>query len=216
MSLNKTKYKVCAALGENLWSSSKIGRFRKKKWSRVQGQGLKVHYPQTSKTQVHLQPSVYLYGNRLKAKQKLRKFYGNLSEKSFHALYKKSLSRDNFIGLLESRLDTLVFRMNFSPTPFAARQLISHGAILVNGKKATIKSALLKPGDCIEVKAGAWPRVYKDLEDRLKAEDFFRPVPNHLEVSFSSLKGIYLYEPIFTEVPYGVPMHIDLVKEFYK
>ena len=77
MSLNKTKYKVCAALGENLWSSSKIGRFRKKKWSRVQGQGLKVHYPQTSKTQVHLQPSVYLYGNRLKAKQKLRKFYGN-------------------------------------------------------------------------------------------------------------------------------------------
>lgn len=89
MSLNKTKYKVCAALGENLWSSSKIGRFRKKKWSRVQGQGLKVHYPQTSKTQVHLQPSVYLYGNRLKAKQKLRKFYGNLSEKSFHALYKK-------------------------------------------------------------------------------------------------------------------------------
>lgn len=216
MSIKKSKLKVCAALGENLWSSSKIERFQKKKWLRVKNQGFNIHYPQTTKNQAHLQPSVYLYGNRLKAKQKLRNFYGNISEKSFRALYKKSVRKDNLVGLLESRLDTLVYRMNFVPTPFAARQLISHGAFLVNGNKVTIKSTLLKPGDCVEVADKAWSRVYRTIEERIKAEEFIRPVPSHIEVNYSILKGIYLYEPIFTEVPYSVPMNIDLVKEFYK
>ena len=216
MSIKKSKFKICAALGENLWSSSKIERFQKKKWLRVKTQGFNVHYPQTSKNQAHLQPSVYLYGNRLKAKQKLRKFYGNISEKSFRSLYKKSVRKDNFIGLLESRLDTIVYRMNFVPTPFAARQLINHGAFLVNGKKATIKSTLLKVGDCVEVSDKAWSRVYHTMEKRVKVESFIRPVPSYLEVDYSTLKGIYLYEPVFTEVPYSVPMNIDLVKEFYK
>ena len=216
MSIKKSKFKICAALGENLWSSSKIERFQKKKWLRVKTQGFNVHYPQTSKNQAHLQPSVYLYGNRLKAKQKLRKFYGNISEKSFRSLYKKSVRKDNFIGLLESRLDTIVYRMNFVPTPFAARQLINHGAFLVNGKKATIKSTLLKVGDCVEVSDKAWSRVYHTMEKRVKVESFIRPVPSYLEVNYSILKGIYLYELVFTEVPYSVPMNIDLVKEFYK
>ena len=216
MSIHKTKYKVCAALGENLWSLPKVGRFKKKKWLKLNKIGFQQHYPQELKNPVHLQPSVFLYSNRLKAKQKLRKFYGNITEKAFRSLYKKSILKDNFIGLLESRLDSVVLRMNFAPTPFAARQMISHGMFLVNGKPLNIKSTLLKPGDCIEVSDKAWFGLYQNIELRFTNEDFIRPVPNYLEVSYSLLKGIFLYEPKLTEVPYSSPMNIDLVKEFYK
>lgn len=216
MSIKQSKYKVCSSLGENLWSSAKIGRFNKKKWAKVKNQSLGLHYPQRSTDQVHLQPSVYLYGNRLRAKQKLRKFYGNITEKRFKRLYKKSILHDNFLGLLERRLDTVIFRMNFVPTPFAARQLISHGSVLVNGKRVNIKSTLLKPGDCVEISKKAWPRIFDAMEKRFKIEDFIRPTPNYIEVNYSILKGIFLYEPSLDEVSFGVPMNIGLVKEFYK
>lgn len=216
MSIKRSKYKVCFSLGENLWSSTKISRFNKKKWAKVKNQKLGVYYPQKSTDQVHLQPSVYLYGNRLRAKQKLRKFYGNITEKHFQRLFKKSIQHDNLLGLLESRLDTILFRMNFVSTPFAARQLISHGSILVNGEKVNIKSTLLKPGDCIEVSKKAWPRIFEGLMERFQSEEFIRPVPNYIEVNFSILKGIFLYEPKLDEIGFGVPMNIGLVKEFYK
>lgn len=216
MSIHKTKYKVCATLGENLWSLPKVSRFKKKKWLKLNKMGLQQCCPEEAKNPVHLQPSVFLYRNRLKAKQKLKRFYGNITEKTFRSLYKKSILKDNFVGLLESRLDSIVLRMNFAPTPFAARQMISHGMFLVNGRSVSIKGTLLKSGDCIEVSDKAWFGLCNTIEARFTKEDFIRPVPNYLEVNYSLLKGIFLYEPKLTEVPYSSPINIDLVKEFYK
>ena len=106
--------------------------------------------------------------------------------------------------------------MNFVPTPFAARQLISHGCILVNGHKVNVKSTLLKPGDCVEVSKKAWPRVFNAIEDRFKEAGFIRPVPNYLEVSFGLLKGVFLHEPRAEEVHFNFPVALNLVKEYYK
>jgi small subunit ribosomal protein S4 len=215
MSIRKTKYKVCATLNENLWSSSKISGFKRKKWSKLNKVKLQQYCPE-EKNPVHLQSSVFLYRNRLKAKQKLKNFYGNTTEKTFRSLYKKSILKDNFVGLLESRLDSIVLRMNFAPTPFAAGQMISHKMFLVNGRFVNTKGTLLKPGDCIEVSNKAWLGLFGNIESRFTKEAFIRPVPNYLEVNYSLLKGIFLYEPKITEVPYSSPMNIDLVKEFYK
>jgi small subunit ribosomal protein S4 len=217
MSINRTKWKVCAALGENLWSSPKVKRFNKKKWAKAKKQKIGFYYPQTSRNKTHLQPSLYVYKGRLTAKQKLRNFYGNISEKTFKATYIKSKLKNNFVGLLESRLDTVLYRMGFVSTVFAARQFISHGSVVVNGLRADVKSASLKTGDFLEITTKAWPRTFDELDERFKdKEQTLHPLPRHLEVNYSVLKAVFLGEPSLTETSYGSRMNVDLVKEFYK
>src|SRR5213079_2025092 len=97
------------------------------------------------------------YGVQLKAKQKLRGYYGNISERQFHGIYQEArrLKGDtgaHMVGLLERRLDALVYRAKLVPTVFAARQFISHGHISVNGKRVTISSMRVKVDDVVEVK----------------------------------------------------------------
>ena len=147
----------------------------------------------------------------------MRNFYGNISEKTFKATYIKSKLKNNFVGLLESRLDTVLYRMGFVSTVFAARQFISHGSVVVNGLRADVKSASLKTGDFLEITTKAWPRTFDELDERFKdKEQTLHPLPRHLEVNYSVLKAVFLGEPSLTETSYGSRMNVDLVKEFYK
>ena len=97
------------------------------------------------------------YGIQLNAKQKLKGYYGNINERQFRNIYRQAITKrgdttENLIGLLESRLDTVIYRAKLTPTVFAARQLINHGHIRVNKKKVNISSYLVKETDVIEVR----------------------------------------------------------------
>ncbi len=156
------------------------------------------------------------YGEQLYAKQKLKTYYGNVSEKQFHKYYVEAIRRsgdaaENLIGILESRLDNLVYKSKFVPTIFAARQFVNHGHVTVNGKKVNIPSYMVKAGDVIEVreKSKALPIVIAAVE----AQD--RQVPGYLEVDSKKLTAKYAFVPKFDDVPYACIMEPNLVIEFY-
>ena len=156
------------------------------------------------------------YGNQLAAKQKLKGYYANLNEKQFRNLYKEAAQKkgdtsENLIGLLESRLDAAIYHMKFVPSPFAARQLISHGHILVNGKRVTIPSYRLNVGDTVEVatKGRQIPMVMDTIVSQT------REVPEYLSVNFDRMQGTFLRVPLLKETPYPVDMEPGLVIEYY-
>ena len=156
------------------------------------------------------------YGEQLTAKQKLKFYYGNVSEKQFHKYYVEAIRRsgdaaENFIGILESRLDNLVYKAKFVPTIFAARQFVNHGHILVNGKKVNIPSYMVKAGDVIEVreKSKALPIVIAAMEAGNR--DF----PGYLEVDSKKMSAKYSFVPKFEDVPYAAVMEPNLVIEYY-
>lgn len=156
------------------------------------------------------------YGVQLAAKQKLKTYYGNVSEKQFSKYYKEAIRRtgdaaENLIGLLESRLDNLVYKAKFVPTIFAARQFVNHCHITVNGKKVNIPSYLVKPGDVIEVreKSKQLPMVIAAIESG--SRDF----PGYLEVDSKKLTAKYSFVPKFDDVPYVSIMEPNLVIEYY-
>lgn len=155
------------------------------------------------------------YGEQLLAKQRLKTYYGNVSEKQFHKYYVEAVRRrgdaaENLIGILESRLDNLVFKAKFVPSIFAARQFVNHGHILVNGKKVNIPSYMVKAGDVISVKEKAqqMPMVSAALESNL------HEVPSYLEAD-SKFSVKYAFVPKFADVPYASVMEPNLVIEFY-
>lgn len=156
------------------------------------------------------------YGVQLRAKQKLKGYYGNVSEKQFRKIYQEALRRkgdssENLIQLLERRLDAVIYRMKFAPTPFAARQIINHGHILVNGKRLNIASYQVRDNDQIEVRSKA-----KQMALILGAvQDANRDVPDYLSVDNDNLKGTFMRAPSMTDVPYPVQMEPNLVIEFY-
>ncbi len=156
------------------------------------------------------------YGVQLAAKQKLKTYYGNVSEKQFRKYYKEAIRRtgdaaENLIGLLESRLDNLVYKAKFVPTIFAARQFVNHCHVTVNGKKVNIPSYLVKPGDVIEVreKSKQLPMVIAAIESG--SRDF----PGYLEVDSKKLTARYSFVPKFDDVPYVSIMEPNLVIEYY-
>ncbi len=156
------------------------------------------------------------FGTQLKAKQKLKGYYGNISEKQFRKYYAEAIrlkgdSGDNLIGLLERRLDAVVYRAKFVPTVFAARQFVNHGHIKVNGKRVNIPSYLVKPGDVIEVKEAS-KQAITVLESVALAE---RDVPEYFEVDHSKMTAKMIRVPLPSEVPYAVQMEPNLVIEFY-
>lgn len=156
------------------------------------------------------------YGEQLSAKQKLKTYYGNVSEKQFHKYYVESIRRsgdaaENLIGLLESRLDNIVYKAKFVPTIFAARQFVNHGHVTVNGKKVNIPSYMLKAGDVIEVRAKS-----KQLPIVLAAlESTSRDVPSYVELDAKKAVAKYAFVPKFDDVPYASVMQPNLVIEFY-
>ena len=156
------------------------------------------------------------YGVQLKAKQKLRGYYGNISEKQFRGIYAEAIrmkgdSGANLIGLLERRLDAVVYRAKFVPTVFAARQFVNHGHIRVNGKRVNIASYLVKVGDVIEVK-DASKQLALVIEARALGE---RDVPDYIEIDEGKVSAKYVRIPAPAEVPYPVMMEPHLVVEYY-
>jgi small subunit ribosomal protein S4 len=197
----ESKYKVNRRLGVNLWGRAKspIGK-------RDYGPG---QHGQRRK-----KPSDY--GVQLMAKQKLKFYYGNISEKQFRKYYEEAVRRkgdtsENLIELLERRLDTVIYRLKFAVTPFAARQFVSHGHLMVNGRRVNIASYLVANDDVIEVRDKS-----KQLAVVLDAaQSGERDVPEYLEVDHRSMKGRYLRAPKLADVPFPVQMEPNLVVEFY-
>ncbi|HLU91838.1 MAG TPA: 30S ribosomal protein S4 [Pedomonas sp.] len=196
-----SKYKLDRRLGENIW-----GRPKSPVNKRSYGPG---QHGQRRKGK----PSDY--GIQLRAKQKLKGYYGNITEKQFRKTYDEAVrtkgdTGQNLIGLLERRLDAIVYRAKFAPTPFAARQLVNHGHILVNGRRLNIASARLKVGDVVELRQRA-----KDMTLVLEAlGSSERDVPEYLQ-NDGPTKVTFVRVPTLDEVPYPVRMEPNLVVEFY-
>ena len=156
------------------------------------------------------------YGIQLRAKQKLKSYYGNINERQFRNLYKKAImkkgdSAENLISLLERRLDAVVYRSKLSTTIFSARQLINHGHVKVNGKKVNISSYQLKEEETIEVRDKSKKLALIDIALANKE----REVPEYLQVDEKSRKVKFVRTPKFEEVPYPVSMEPNLVIEYY-
>jgi small subunit ribosomal protein S4 len=156
------------------------------------------------------------YGVQLKAKQKLKGYYGDISEKQFRGVYQEAIrlkgdSGANLIGLMERRLDAVIYRAKFVPTIFAARQFVNHGHIKVNGRRVNIPSFKVKVGDLVEVKEASrqLPLV---LEAVALGE---RDVPDYIEADHSKMSAKMTRVPGLGEVPYPVMMEPHLVVEFY-
>ena len=216
MVLRRSKLKVCLRLKENLWSLP-LTNFRKRKWSLLKKRGRGLYYPQLVKKAGHLISRRWIYANQLKTKQKLRLFYGNISEKAFRNIYRKSVLHDNFLGLLESRFDSLLYRTHLVATPFSARQAISHGRFLVNKKVVKRRGLQLRSGDLIEVKEKHFHALVNNICEHLgRQNERFSPVPNHVEVNYSICAAIFLQEPYTHEVFYGMPLNLLDAKEYFK
>ena len=156
------------------------------------------------------------FGTQLNAKQQLKGYYGNITEKQFRRVYEEASRRkgdtsENLIGLLEKRLDAVIYRMKFVPTVFAARQFINHGHIRVNGKRVNIPSYSVKEGDVIEVKEKS--REVPMVLDAIDSPE--RDVPDYLDVDHRIMKGSLTRTPVLADVPYPVQMEPNLVIEFY-
>jgi small subunit ribosomal protein S4 len=189
-------------MGENIW-----GRPKSPINARSYGPG---QHGQRRKSKVSD------FGLQLRAKQKLKGYYGNLTEKQFSRTYNEAARRkgntsENLIALLESRLDAIVYRAKFVPTPFAARQFVNHGHILVNGKRVNIPSYRVKVGDVVQVRERS-RNMALVLEALQLAE---RDTPDYVEVDAKAMTAKYIRMPELAEVPYPVKMEPHLVVEFY-
>ena len=156
------------------------------------------------------------FGMQLMAKQKLKGYYGNITEKQFRRIYGEAQRRrgntaELLIGLLESRLDAVVYRSKFVPTVFAARQFVNHGHVKVNGRKVNIPSYMCKPGDVIEVRERS--RSMALVLEAMQSPE--RDLPDYIHVDPKGMKATYTRVPEFSEVPYPVKMEPNLVVEFY-
>ncbi len=184
-------------------------------WGRPKSPFNKRNYPpgQHGKTK---RSKVSDYGKQLEAKQKMKFYYGNMNERQFRNVYRKALSKkgnttENLIGLLERRLDTVIYRAKFAKTVFSARQLINHGHIKVNGKKVNISSYLVSTEDTIDVKDKS-----KELTIIIGSIDNKeRDVPDYIQMDEKSKKATFMRVPKLSEVPYPVIMEPNLVVEYY-
>jgi small subunit ribosomal protein S4 len=197
-----SKYKIDRRMGENIWGRPKSPVNRREYGPGQHGQRRKGKLSD--------------FGVQLRAKQKLKGYYGDISEKQFRATYDEASRRkgdtpENLIGLLESRLDAIVYRAKFVPTIFAARQFVNHGHVKVNGVRVNIGSYRCKSGDVIEVREKSKQLVIV-LESVSLAE---RDVPDYIEADHSKMKATFLRTPGLADVPYPVVMEPHLVIEFY-
>ena len=198
---SSVKYKISRRLGENLWGRAKDPINRRAYGPGQHGQARR---------------KLSDFGTQLREKQKLKKYYGNITEKQFRKLYDeasriKGDSSENLVGLLESRLDAVIYRMCIVPTVFAARQFINHGHVKVNGQKVDIPSYRMKEGDVVEVKEKSQqiPMVIESLQSPE------RDVPEYIDFDGKAVKGTFLRKPKLMDVPYPVKMEPNLVIEFY-
>jgi len=198
----QAKHKIDRRLGQNIW-----GRPKSPVNKREYGPG---QHGQRRRSKLSD------FGVQLRAKQKLKAYYGEIPEKQFRRIYQEASRRkgdtsEYLIGLLESRLDAIVYRAKFVPTVFAARQFVNHGHVRVNGKRVNIGSYQCQPGDVIEIREKS-----KQLATVLEAIDLAeRDVPEYIAVDHGKMTATYTRIPAAAEVPYPVMMEPNLVVEFY-
>ena len=198
----QAKHKIDRRLGQNIWGRPKSPVNRREYGPGQHGQRRKGKLSD--------------YGTQLRAKQKLKGYYGNIGEKQFRKYYEEAVRRkgdtsENLVELLERRLDAVIYRMKLAVTPFAARQFVNHGHVLINGKRLNIPSYSVKNGDVIEVKEKS-KQLTAVLDATQSAE---RDVPEYLEIDHRAMKGKFLRAPKLSDVPYPVQMEPNLVVEFY-
>ena len=196
------KHKIDRRMGENIW-----GRPKSPVNKREYGPG---QHGQRRKGKMSD------FGVQLKAKQKLKGYYANISERQFSKVYEeasrmKGDTSENLIGLLERRLDAIVYRAKFVPTMFAARQFVSHGHVKVNGRRVTIASMRIKAGDSLELTAKS-TELAVVLEAVQLAE---RDVPDYVEVDHKAMTAKLVRVPALADVPYPVQMEPHFVVEYY-
>jgi small subunit ribosomal protein S4 len=198
----QAKYKLDRRLGQNIWGRPKSPVNRREYGPGQHGQRRKGKLSD--------------YGVQLRAKQKLRGYYGNISEKQFRGIYDEAIrmrgdSGANMIGLLERRLDAVIYRAKFVATVFAARQFINHGHIKINGRRVNIPSYRVKVGDLIELKESS-----KQLAFVLEASTLSeREVPEYVEADHGKMTAKLSRIPLISDVPYPVQMEPHLVVEYY-
>jgi len=198
---HSSKHKIDRRLGVNLWSREK---------SPVNARS----YAPGQHGQRRKKPTDF--GIQLMAKQKLKGYYGNIGEKQFKKYYIEASRRrgdtgQNLIGLLESRLDAFLYRSKLAPTVFAARQIVNHGHVLLNGKRCNIGSVIVKVGDVIQLreKAKQMPSILEGIGS------IERDVPEYIEADHDKMNATFLRVPTLDEVPYPVQMEPNLVIEYY-
>ena len=199
---HKTKHKVDRRLKANLWGRPK-SPFNARAYPPGQHGQNKKGKPTD-------------FGIQLQAKQKLKAYYGNINERQFRNIYRKALSKkgdttENLIALLERRLDTVIYRAKFSPTVFAARQLINHGHIRVNKKKVNISSYLVKDTDVVEVREKS--KKLNVIDGSIQSKE--RDIPEYIQMDTKTKSVKLIRVPKFSEVPYPVIMEPNLVIEYY-
>jgi len=196
------KYKIDRRMGENIWGRAKSPLNKREYGPGQHGQRRKGKLSD--------------FGTQLRAKQKLKGYYGDMTEKQFRRIYAeaervKGDTGENLIGLLERRLDAIVYRAKFVPTVFAARQFVNHGHVTVNGQRVNIASYRVKEGDVIAVRDKS-RQLALVLEAVQSAE---RDVPDYLEVDHNKMTAAFVRTPALGDVPYPVQMEPNLVVEFY-
>ena len=196
------KYKIDRRMGENIWGRPKSPVNRREYGPGQHGQRRKGKLSD--------------FGIQLRAKQKLKGYYGDLTEKQFKRIYAEAArvkgdTGENLVGLLERRLDAVVYRAKFVATIFAARQFVNHGHVKVNGKRVNIPSYRVKEGDIIEVRDKS-----KQLAAVLEASQLpERDVPDYIEADHSKMVATFVRQPALGDVPYPVMMEPNLVVEYY-
>ena len=198
----QAKHKLDRRMGQNIWGRPKSPVNRREYGPGQHGQRRK--------------GKISDFGLQLRAKQKLKGYYGNITEKQFRRVYDEAVRRrgdtgENLIDLLERRLDSTVYRMKLAPTPFAARQLVNHGHVLVNGRRVNISSYQLSDGDQIELKPKA-KQMALVLEAAQSSE---RDIPDYVEIDHDRMQGRFVRAPKLADVPYPVTMEPNLVVEYY-
>jgi small subunit ribosomal protein S4 len=199
---HQAKYKIDRRLGQNIWGRPKSPVNRREYGPGQHGQRRK--------------GKISDFGTQLRAKQKLKGYYGSISEKQFRGYYAEAVrlkgdSGENLVGLLERRLDAVIYRAKFVATVFAARQFVNHGHITVNGRRVNVPSYLVKAGDVVAVKESS-RQLLIVLEAVALAE---RDVPDYVEADHAKMTAKFTRIPTLTDIPYAVQMEPNLVIEFY-
>ena len=196
------KHKIDRRMGENIWGRPKSPVNRREYGPGQHGQRRKSKLSD--------------FGIQLRAKQKLKGSYGDLTEKQFRRAYDEASrmrgdTSENLIGLLERRLDAVIYRAKYVPTIFAARQFVNHGHVLVNGKRVNIASYLVKEGDVVQLRDRS-RQMALVLEAMGSPE---RDVPEYIAVDHSKMTAEFVRTPTLSDVPYPVMMEPNLVVEYY-
>ena len=198
----QAKYKIDRRMGENIWGRPKSPINLRSYGPGQHGQGRKGKLSD--------------FGLQMRAKQKLKGYYGNITEKQFKRIFKeaeriKGDTSENLIGLLERRLDAIIYRAKFATTIFSARQLINHGHVKVNGKKVNISSYSVKEEDTIEIRDKSKQLAIIDIALANKE----REIPEYIQMDEKNKKLKFIRIPKFEEVPYPIVMEPNLVIEYY-